>query len=512
MDHFDVAVIGAGPEGLVAAIVLARTGLRVVLLEKASAPGGCATTHEFHPGFRASLYADELPAIPNRLYRILDLARHGAILVPPPASVCISQTGTSVLFADETRLAHCVPAAALPGIVSFRRELDALRQAIEARTTLPPCPQRRRWFCRTPKFAHGPPWPARGWGAESLDEMLLRHVADPQLRLHLVADAVSGRAVSPFLAGTSLHALAPGVGRSGTPCGGLGRLASALARAAEAAGVVQRCGAQVSAIHVERGRVTLLSVAGQGSITAAAVISALNVKQTFLGLMRWEEMPSSLAGRIGRFRMTGQRARVLFALDRVPKLPASSEIEDVFGGPIHVVSSMQAFAAARGMWRAGVVPGNPLVTLRIPSSADPRFAPIAKAMMTATLSSIPTRLSEGEWTEDKRLKLVAIALTAAKRVYPDIEEFVLAHHVVTGSDMETALGATGGDLEGGELAPDQALGFRPFHEANWQDGRTPVRGLYLGSSSSSASPFLLGVSGERAALAVSADFATGYLR
>jgi phytoene dehydrogenase-like protein len=74
------------------------------------------------------------------------------------------------------------------------------------------------------------------------------------------------------------------------------------------------------------------------------------------------------------------------------------------------------------------------------------------------------------------------------------------------------LGATGGDFEGGEFAPDQALEFRPFGGVEWQDGRTLIAALYLGGPSSAASPFLLGASGERAALALLADLKAGRLR
>jgi len=101
MSRYEAAIVGAGPEALVASIVLARAGLRVLVLEKSDAPGGRATTLEFHPGFRASPYADELPAMPHRLYRSLGLARAGAILAPSPASVAVTEAGTSVLFANE---------------------------------------------------------------------------------------------------------------------------------------------------------------------------------------------------------------------------------------------------------------------------------------------------------------------------------------------------------------------------------------------------------------------------
>jgi phytoene dehydrogenase-like protein len=66
--------------------------------------------------------------------------------------------------------------------------------------------------------------------------------------------------------------------------------------------------------------------------------------------------------------------------------------------------------------------------------------------------------------------------------------------------MEEALGLTGGDLDGGELAPDQMLAFRP-------GARTAVPGLYLAGPSSAAGPLGLGVAGLTAALALMADLA-----
>src|SRR5258705_9983510 len=124
MGRFDAAIIGGGPEGLIAAITLARAGFSVVVLEKASAPGGRAATREFHPGFRASPYTDELPAIPGRLYRNLDLAPHGALLAPSPASMLISDSGASLIFADAARSARAVPQAARSGFLAYREEIE----------------------------------------------------------------------------------------------------------------------------------------------------------------------------------------------------------------------------------------------------------------------------------------------------------------------------------------------------------------------------------------------------
>jgi phytoene dehydrogenase-like protein len=508
MKRFDAAIIGGGPEGLVAAITLARAGFSVIIVEKQNAPGGRATTREFHPGFRVSPYTDELPAIPSRLYRKLNLARHGAILAPSPASVLISESGTSLFFADAARSARTVPAAARSGFLAFREEVETLRRAVEERVFSLDAPAPRRWYSRS-RGGRSAPWPIESWARASLRDVLRARIPDSLLRLHLAADAVSGRAVSPFLAGTALHALAPGVGLSGSTAGGLGRLGRALVEVATQAGVVIRCDAEVTEIGVKRGRATGILV-GSEDIDARAFLSTLDVKRTMLGLIASSELPASVVKRVGHFRMAGQGARVLFALDAAPDFALAREIPDAASGPIHVLGSMKALTAAHELWRAGRLADAPPVTLRLPGFADPRLAPIGKAVMTATISAVPSRMSGG-WEEPRREQLGTIALAAAERAIPGVTSLVLAQHVIVGTDVEQTLGATEGDLDGGEIAADQVLDSRPLRGAEWRDGRTPIASLFL-AGSSPASPFVLGAAGERAARAIIADLKTGTAR
>ena len=509
MGRFDAAIIGGGPEGLIAAITLARAGFSIVVLEKASAPGGRAATREFHPGFRCSPYTDELPAVPGRLYRDLDLARHGAILAPSPASMLISDSSSSLIFADAARSARNVPHAARSGFLALREEIEALRRLIEERASSPHAPAPRRWFA-WPRAPREPPWPIESWARASLEDVLRSRLPDSLLRLHLAADAVSGRAVSPYLAGTALHALAPGIGLSGRTAGGLGRLGGVLAEIARQAGAVIRCDAEVTEIGMKRGRATAI-VAGREDIAARAVLSTLDVKRTMLGLIASSELPQSVLRRLGYFRIAGQAARVLFALDAPPDLSRWREAPDAASGPIHVLGSMKALTLAHDLWSAGKLADEPLVTLRLPSLADPRLAPIGKAVMTATISAVPWRMS-GSWEEPSREQLAAIALAAAQKAFPKIASQVLAQQVIVGADVEQGLGATEGDLDGGEIAADQILNSRPLPGAEWRDGRTPIASLFLAGGSSGASPFLLGASGRLAARAIIADLRTGTAR
>src|SRR5688572_28126811 len=80
-DQFDVAIIGAGHNGLTCAAYLAGRGLRVIVLEKNAVVGGAAVTEEFHPGFRNSVASYTVSLLSPRVIADLDLAAHGLRIV-----------------------------------------------------------------------------------------------------------------------------------------------------------------------------------------------------------------------------------------------------------------------------------------------------------------------------------------------------------------------------------------------------------------------------------------------
>ena len=73
----DVAIVGAGHNGLVAAAYLARAGLRVAAFERRDLPGGACVTEELWPGVRASPAAYTLSLLRKEIMADLDLAGHG---------------------------------------------------------------------------------------------------------------------------------------------------------------------------------------------------------------------------------------------------------------------------------------------------------------------------------------------------------------------------------------------------------------------------------------------------
>src|SRR5918911_5738087 len=72
-------VIGAGPNGLAAAIALAEGGREVVVLEASDRPGGAVRTEELTlPGFRHDVFSAVYPAAAaSPVFAGMPLARHG---------------------------------------------------------------------------------------------------------------------------------------------------------------------------------------------------------------------------------------------------------------------------------------------------------------------------------------------------------------------------------------------------------------------------------------------------
>jgi phytoene dehydrogenase-like protein len=334
----------------------------------------------------------------------------------------------------------------------------------------------RGWFQGSAEAA---PWPGQEFSERALDEDAA------------TAGALSGRAADPGMTGSALHLLAPGMGGSGVVMGGLAMLAKALEAAARKAGAEIRLGLEASDIRNHRGRATGVRLADGSEVEARAVISTLDLRRTFFSLFAWKDLPKSAIERVSRYRHAAAAARLLIALDAPPALARR----------LHLAGSSDACAA----WRSNTIPDAPPVMLDLVSAADPSLAPIGQAVLTATLGCIPHHLFDGAWTHEKREALRAATLARIEALLPGTAAHVLGCTLIVPPDIEEALGVSEGDLDGGEIAPDQMFALRGFEEH--PGGRTPVAGLYLGGHASPAGPFGTCAAGVVAARAVTADLA-----
>jgi phytoene dehydrogenase-like protein len=274
-------------------------------------------------------------------------------------------------------------------------------------------------------------------------------------------------------------------------------LAEALTAAAQEAAVQLALGTEATELHVEDGAVCRVSLADGKTVEASCVISTLDLKRTLLSLFQWAQLPPPVVRRAAAYRQSGGTARLLVALEGLASVPRT-----VF----HLHTAPEDLALANRNWRAGMLPDHPPATIRLVSASDPTLAPCGSATATITLGAIPHHLFDGPWTVDKRQTLRDRALASFAVALPEAK--VIASELIVPSDIESMLGLTQGDLDGGELAPDQMFGERAFRECP----RTPLKGLYLAGPSSALATSATAAAGWFAAAAVLADRKAGRLK
>ncbi len=100
----DAIVVGAGPNGLAAAITLARAGRSVRVYEAAATIGGGTRTQELTlPGFRHDVCSTILPlTLASPFFRTIDWAAHGVELIHPDAPVAHALDGGRAAVLDRS--------------------------------------------------------------------------------------------------------------------------------------------------------------------------------------------------------------------------------------------------------------------------------------------------------------------------------------------------------------------------------------------------------------------------
>ena len=356
-------------------------------------------------------------------------------------------------------------APALPAPLRADRH-GALARAFSEAVETRPSGALARWLA-----APAPSWPGEALATQQL-------AAWPELR----ESASMGRALDPELAGSALALLS--LPRAEALSGGLGALGEDFVRAAEAAGAEIRLGQEAVEVVIAEARAAGVALADGGRVMAGAVISTLDLKQSLMSLFPRSALPARMLEEARNWRMAGASARLLLALKR----PLRRET------PLLLAADDQARAA----FRRGVLPMTPSLRLDPVSRRDASLAPPGAATATVTLSGIPHRLFDGGWTQEKRTALAARALLRIEKALPGTVATITGVRVVTPPDMEALLGATAGDLDGGNLAPDQMLSLRP-------GPRTALPGFYLGGRSTQAGALGTGAAGFAAAAALMAE-------
>lgn len=527
MGRHDAIVIGAGLNGLVAAAYLARGGLDVLVVDRASAPGGIAAEHEIAPGFRLPRYTLGSGGLPARIAADLDLPRHGLRFIRAEGGVsCFPGGGYHASYRDgvvhRRELARFSRRDA-DAWTRYRRDMLRAARGLAPLLGGPAASRRRGLFAGlrarlalADRIAAVAPEDLRDmlrlWTLP-VSEYLDGYFESGAVKAHLAAAAMMGGTLGPHSPTSAARLLAPWLAEAGNatggapetlmPHGGPAALTGALVAALAAHGGTLRMEAEVTDVTIKDRTVRGVVLADGEEIEAGAVLSGLDVKRSFLSLFQWKDLPEGLVERVGRVRMRGVTAKVNMALDTLPEFPNLPENCPSVGGGLRLTGDMEAMERAFSDWRDRIPPRDPLIDLLIPSLYDATLAPVGKHVVSALVQFVPETLHDGAWTGERRDALGDLVMARLREVSPGIENRILACEILLPDDVENEIGLTGGDLSYGEMTLDQMFLNRPF--SGMGGSETPLRNFYLCSPSAHPGPLVMGGAGANAASRVLAS-------
>jgi phytoene dehydrogenase-like protein len=512
----EVVIIGGGQNGLTAAFYLAKAGLRPIVLESRPVVGGGAITGELHPGFKCptlshhtSLWTDIVSDMELVRLGVTFLEPHVDILAAPLEGPPLLIYGDPDRTADAMRARSPKDAEAYP---TYRTSMEQIATVVGALLASPPPDVDTPgagdlWSLlsvgrKFRRLGRRDGYRLLRWGPMAVADLTREWFESDLLCAAIAGPAVSGTMLGPRSAGSGLVLLLQEAHRmfSGNLSrvrGGPGALTLAMAIAARDAGADVRRDTTVQRILVKDGRAAGVIANGR-EIPAAAVVSAVDPKTTFLRLMDPTDLTPDFLTKIGHYRATGTLARVNLALAGLPRFRCVENDETaLLSGRIHIGPTLDYIERAFDHAKYGEMSVDPWLEVTIPSILDPDLAPKDAHVMSVYASYAPFQLRGGnDWVSSRDLLLQRV-LATLERFAPGLGSLVLAAEVVTPADMASTYGLWGGHIHHGELALDQLATMRPL--LGYGRYESPVRGLYLCGAGTHPGGFMTGGSGKIAA-------------
>ncbi|WP_046494207.1 phytoene desaturase family protein [Streptomyces odonnellii] len=510
----DAVVIGAGPNGLVAANLLADAGWSVEVLEEQNEPGGAVRSDRgVHPDYVSDVFSAFYPmAAASPVLAGLDLHAEGLRWSHAPHVVAHPLRDGRCAVLDRDRR---VTAAGLdtfaPGDgqswIGLCRIWDRVREDL-LRALFTPFPPVRAMAGLAARL--------RGAGGLRLARSMLLPVR------RLGEEEFAGEGGRLLLAGNALHAdLGPESAVSGgfgwlmsmlgqtygfpVPVGGSGELTAALVNRLRRRGVVVRCGERVTRVVVRSGRaVGVRTATGEAVPVRRAVLADVSAPVLYRELVGAGHLPSRIWEDLRRFQWDWATFKVDWALDRLVPWTAP---EAASAGTVHLADSVDDLTRFAAQIAMGRIPDRPFALLGQMTTSDATRSAAGTESAWA-YTHVPRRVRgdagpdglKGRWDRGEQEAMADRIEEQVERYAPGFRHRILARRVLAPPTLQAAdSNLRDGAVNGGTTALHQQAVFRPLPGTGRPE--TPVKGLYLASASAHPGGAVHGAPGANAARA-----------
>ncbi len=517
MPDYDAIVVGAGHNGLSAAVTLAQQGHSVLVLEKTNWPGGMAATKELFKGYKHSVGAWALLIFRDEMIKKLELDQHGFELLRPQSSYCVfgePEDKPFIGYVDPIDLAnHLISDHGVEGLDAFNKlgkYLSTIKKVYDREIFKTPdslskiiaseADEKKREILGNLTYS-------------SAMDVMRQFFKDPNkhkcITGSLSASTIDGTHMGPYTQGSALSlAYHMCVGDNydfKIPKGGIGTLSSALVSVLEKYHAEVRYKSSVKRFLIEDEKVCGVELQNGDTISAKAVISSLDPKSTFFRLAGRENLPGDFCSAVQEIDTRDGYVQIHLTLKELPVFTGHMSFLNGKDEAwlVACIKSPEHMQRCWEEYSKNIIPSDPPSYCYFPSMLDPSLAPAGSHTCTLFSHYFPHDIPAGKHNEWKGIMADRV-IDQIVKVAPNFRDAIVDKVVLTHEYFEKTFGATDGDFCHGLVHPGQMFGDRPV--PGWANYQTPLENLFMCGAGCHPGPGVTCIPGYNGANAVIAKW------
>ena len=499
MTHYDVAIIGGGHNGLVAATYLAKAGKSIVILEANAEVGGATTSVRAFPEYDAMLsrYSYLISLLPDQIVSDLGLdfecisrtvssytpySRNGKDSGLYVARQWDKETEDSFNDLDPSGAEWAAWQDFYNEIAEFAVKIaPSMLQPLKSRSELKAeinMPEVWDYLMERP-----------------IGEVIEERFKDDLVRGVVLTDALIGTFSSAFEMQANIcflyHLIGNGTGEWKVPRGGMGALVKELVRVATAAGVEIKVNARVKSVATDTENATLTLEDGT-TVTSSFVLS--NAAPQVLARLRGKTPPVSLEG---------SQMKINILLKSLPELKSGIDPRLAFAGTFHAQESFAQCESTYLQAKDGAVPEMLPIEMYCHTLTDPSILSAdlqAQGYQTLTLFGLhtPAALFDSDNEGAKAAALKAALASLNQYLVEPLENVIAAIEVKSPLDIEGDVGLPRGNI----FHKDLSFPFREDSQQTRWGVETDDPRIFICGAGAIRGGGVSGIPGHNAAMAV----------